>query len=102
MKNKWLKWVIGFGGVSAFTLFLQSIDTSGQIASNNDVAVPTQTENILNNNQVSLATTNEELELDVDWDEDEWDVEYGDGAIIATPNASTSYLDRASQQTRRS
>lgn len=104
MNNKWMKWVIGLGGISAFTLFLQTIGTDDHTSNMKENLVLNENTNVLNSQQ-NLATSTEEREkqlLALDWEENNWDVEYSNEAIIATPKSEMPYLDRAEQRTRRS
>lgn len=104
MNNKWLKWVIGVGGISSFTLFLQTIDANNEAGSRNEDYRVQETSNTLQQ-QGKLSINIEEREqqlMALDWDEGNWDVEYSNEAIIATPKLEMPYLDRAEQRTRRS
>lgn len=106
MNNKWMKWIVGVGGISAFTLFLQTVDTNDQASNGNeDYALnENMNVNVLNTTQ-NTEMTQEEREqqlLALDWDESNWDVEFSNEAIIASPRNGMPSLDRAQQRTRRS
>lgn len=102
-----MKWIVGFGGISAFTLFLQTIDANDQaLKGNENYALNDNMDNM----NVLNATENAELNkeereqqlLSLDWDESNWDVEYSNETIVASPRTQMPYLDRAQQRTRRS
>lgn len=100
MRDRWLKWMIGIGSITTFTLFLQSINTDGE----------KETEKYIlkeNNNfsQKDLAIDKEEREkqlMALDWDETNWDIEYRNDVIIANPKSGWPYMDHSEQRTRRS
>ncbi|WP_017754109.1 hypothetical protein [Calidifontibacillus oryziterrae] len=104
MKNKWLKWLIGIGGISTFTLFLQSIDTNEKATEFYDDYIQTDTENIykLQEGFSSNKELREQQLMALDWEEGNWDVDYRNEVIIATPRLENPYLERAEQRTRRS
>ncbi len=106
MNNKWMKWIVGVGGISAFTLFLQTIDTNNQASNGNEDYALNENMNVNVLNTIkNTEITQEERELQLlalDWDESNWDVEYSNETIIASPRNSMPYLDRAQQRTRRS
>lgn len=112
MKNKWLKWLIGIGGVSTFTLFLQAMDTEDQASSTNEgyvinekVKNSTSAENVPTSIQEVMSTSLVEREqqlMVLDWSDKNWDVEYTNEAIIATPKSEQTYKKPAEQRTRRS
>lgn len=106
MNNKWMKWIVGVGGISTFTLFLQTIDTNNQaMEANEDYALnDNMNMNVLNATKNSEMTKEEREQqlLALDWDESNWDVEYSNETIIASPRNGNPYLDRAEQRTRRS
>ncbi|WP_458413598.1 hypothetical protein ACNQFZ_01480 [Schinkia sp. CFF1] len=104
MNNKWMKWIVGVGGISTFTLFLQTIDANDQASNANDGYAVNENTNVVNT-QDSAAISKEEREqqlLALNWDENNWDVEYSNETIVATPRTQQPYLDRAQQRTRRS
>jgi len=104
MNNKWMKWIVGIGGISTFTLFLQTVSTNEQTSTADQGNAFNENTNVLNT-QESLATTKEEREqqlLALDWEENNWDVEYSNESIVASPRQQMPYLDRAEQRTRRS
>lgn len=106
MNNKWMKWIVGVGGISAFTLFLQTIDANDQASNTNgDYALnENMNVNVLNateNTEINKEDREQQL-LALDWDESNWDVEYSNETIIASPRTQMPYLDRAEQRTRRS
>lgn len=99
-----MKWIVGIGGISTFTLFLQTVSMNDQTSTADQGYAFNENTNVLNT-QESLATTKEEREqqlLALDWEENNWDVEYSNESIIATPRTDMQYLDRAQQRTRRS
>lgn len=106
MNNKWMKWIVGVGGISAFTLFLQTIDANDQALNGKEnYALNGNTDTYMLNSTKNDELTKEEREqqlLALDWDESNWDVEYSNETIIATPGTQMPYLDRAEQRTRRS
>ncbi len=106
MNNKWMKWIVGVGGISAFTLFLQTIDTNDQASNvNEDYSLNENMNlNVLNamdNTEFNQEEREQQL-LALDWDESNWDVTYSNETIIASPRNEMPYLDRAEQRTRRS
>lgn len=106
MNNKWMKWIVGVGGISAFTLFLQTIDTNDQASNGNEDYALNENMNVnvlntIQNTEMTQEVREQQL-LALDWDESNWDVEYSNEAIIASPSNGMPYLDRAQQRTRRS
>ncbi|KEF39156.1 hypothetical protein M670_01546 [Schinkia azotoformans MEV2011] len=106
MNNKWMKWIVGVGGISAFTLFLQTIDANDQASNvNEDFALnENMNVNVVNateNTGINKDEREQQL-LALDWDESNWDVEYSNETIIASPRNGMPYLDRAEERTRRS
>lgn len=104
-QNKWLKWIVGLGGISTFTLFLQTIDANNN-QTDNRAQNYVQNENMsVVNNEQTLSTNKDEREqqlVALDWEEGNWDVELTNDVIIATPKSSQPYMSPAQDRTRRS
>ncbi|RAK19472.1 hypothetical protein B0I26_10696 [Anoxybacillus vitaminiphilus] len=106
--NKWTKWIVGLGGITVFTSFLQLVNNSdahdnGQ-QNKTQISLKEETVSSQNNSvEVNEAKKQrEQLLLSLDWDEGNWDVEYSNEAIIAIPKTQTSRLQPAENRTRRS
>lgn len=101
-----MKWIVGIGGISAFTLFLQTIDTNDQAPNENEDYALNENMNVnvlntIQNTEISQEEREQQL-LALDWEESNWDVEYSNETIIASPRNRMPYLDRAQQRTKRS
>lgn len=100
-----MKWIVGVGGISAFTLFLQTIDANDEASNADNGFALNENMNVLNT-QANVAINKEAREqqlLALDWEEGNWDVEYSNETIIVTPSQEKMpYLDRAKERTRRS
>jgi hypothetical protein len=103
--NKWVKWVVGLGGVTVFTTFLQLVnntETDHQQNDNYRSVTADKTagfENIVTDE--TMRQREQEL-MSLDWTEGNWDVEYSNEVIIATPKGQTSQLQPSENRTRRS
>lgn len=112
--NKLAKWIVGIGGVSAFTIFLNAVQEPDQGTLPDENSIAPVTESITNtfetnpkqNDLMSLTITEkeqrEEWIASLDWSEGDWDVSVEGQGIVATPVGQTNGLPKAEQRTRRS
>ncbi|MCZ0757017.1 hypothetical protein [Anoxybacillus sp. J5B_2022] len=103
--NKWVKWVVGLGGVTVFTTFLQLVNNSktDQQQENNSRPITTNEITELQNTVTDETKQQREQQLmSLDWEEGNWDVQYSNEVIIATPKRQNSQLQPSENRTRRS
>ncbi|ASA95494.1 MULTISPECIES: hypothetical protein [Anoxybacillaceae] len=99
--NKWIKWMIGIGGITVFTSFLQLVNDSEENNKQNEMMLKEETASFQNETEEAKQQREQQL-LSLDWNEGNWDVEYSNEVIIATPKTETSRLQPAENRTRRS
>jgi hypothetical protein len=103
--NKWVKWVVGLGGVTVFTTFLQFVNNSGADQQQNDNYRSITADKTAEFENVATDKTMRQREqelMSLDWTEGNWDVEYSNEVIIATPKGQNSQLQPSENRTRRS
>uniref|UniRef100_A0A7U4DL50 Uncharacterized protein n=1 Tax=Geobacillus sp. (strain Y4.1MC1) TaxID=581103 RepID=A0A7U4DL50_GEOS0 len=103
--NKWVKWVVGLGGVTVFTTFLQLVNDTETAHQQNDSYRSTaanKTAEFENSTNDETMRQHEQELMSLDWTEGNWDVEYSDEVIIATPKERNYPLPPSENRTRRS